>query len=411
LPRGEAKEAGLSPQKLAAIDALLKTAVEQKKIAGGAALVARQGKVVHLSVAGTQDVEAGVPVTDQTIFRVASMTKPITSVAAMMLVEEGKLSLDDPVAKYIPEFKSMRMLVKDAKPDQPLTQITTAATKPITVRHLLTHTSGITYGFIDKPVLGKLYRDGGVGDGLHEMPGTMADNVKKIAGLPLLFEPGSAWEYGLNTDVLGRVVEVASGMTLDDFFRERILKPLAMNDTHFVLPAEKRSRLMAVHAPDEKKQVRKVGEGIQQVGTVRYSATYSVADDSRYFSGGAGLVSTIGDYARFCQMMLNAGQLDGKRLLQAETVAQMTKNQVGDVSLAIPVHGIRFGLGFGVAGATSQEDPASLGSYSGGGFFHTYFLVDPQKQLVMIFMTQIYPFDHLTLHPEFKRAVYAAVER
>jgi CubicO group peptidase (beta-lactamase class C family) len=154
-----------------------------------------------------------------------------------------------------------------------------------------------------------------------------------------------------------------------------------------------------------------VGTGTQQLGTVRYSATFSVDDKSRYYSGGAGLVSTIGDYARFCQMMLNGGQLDGKRVLKPETVAEMTRNQVGDLPLAIPVHGIQFGLGFGVQGTTSQEDPATVGSYSWGGFFHTYFLVDPEKQLVMIFMTQVYPFDHLTLHPDFKRAVYAAVER
>jgi len=414
LPRGDAKAAGFDSAKLAAIDALLKRAVDERQIAGGAALVARRGTVVHLATAGMQDAEAGVPISEATVYRIASMTKPITSVAAMMLVEEGRLRLDDPIAKHIPEFAAVRVLASGARPELPLDSITPAPGAAPTVRQLLNHTSGITYGFWDRPILGKLYREAGISDGLLETPGTTADTARKLAGLPLMFQPGTAWEYGLNTDVLGRVVEVASGQTLDEFFRRRIFEPLGMRDTHFVLPADKRSRLAALYAPDESKKVRRVGNEPQTVksaiGTVRYSATYPLADKSQYHSGGAGLVSTIGDYARFLQMLAGGGELDGRRLLKAETVAQMTRNQIGELAPSFTHHGDKFGYGFGVATAASQPaEIASPGSYSWGGIFYTYFLVDPDKELIAICMTQIFPFDHLTLHGEFKLAVYRAL--
>jgi CubicO group peptidase (beta-lactamase class C family) len=343
------------------------------------------------------------------------MTKPITSVAAMMLVEEGKLRLDDPISKFIPEFAAMSVLAKDATPNQPLVSITAAATTPPTVRHLLTHTAGITYSFWNHPILAPLYRDAGISDGLNETPFSLAENVRRLAALPLKFQPGSAWEYGLNTDVLGRVVEVASGQTLEEFFDSSIFRPLEMRDTHFVLPAKKRGRLAALYAPDESKNIRRVGDGPQTsnsaIGTVHYSATYPVADQSRHYSGGAGLVSTIGDYARFLQMLQSGGQLDGRRFLKAETIGNMTRNQIGELSPAFTNHGDKFGYGFGVVTAASKPaEVASVGSYSWGGIFYTYFLVDPEKELIAIFMTQVFPWDHLTLHDHFKRAVYAALE-
>jgi CubicO group peptidase (beta-lactamase class C family) len=410
LPRGDAKAAGFDSEKLAAIDGLLKRAASERQIAGGAALVARRGKIVHLATAGMQDAEAGVPISEATIYRIASMTKPLTSAAAMMLVEEGKLALSDPVAKFIPEFKQVRVLVKDALADQPLERITTAVTTPLTVRHLLNHTSGITYGLWDRPILGKLYREVGVSDGLIETPGAMADNARRLASVPLLFQPGAAWEYGLNTDLLGRVVEVASGQSLDEFFQTRIFQPLGMRDTHFVLPPEKRSRLAALYTPDESKKIRRVGAEPQQIGALRYSATYPLADKSQYHSGGAGLVSTIGDYARFLQMLQSGGEQGGRRLLKTETIADMTRNQIGDFSPSIEAHGDKFGYGFGiVTAARTDKEVASAGSYSWGGIFHTYFLADPEKELIAICMTQIFPFDHLTLHADFKRATYAAL--
>jgi CubicO group peptidase (beta-lactamase class C family) len=405
LPRGDAKAAGFDTEKLLAIDGLIRRAVEQRQIAGGAALVARGGNIVHVATVGMQDAEAGAPISEGTIYRIASMTKPITSVAAMMLVDEGKLALDDPVSKFVPEFNQVRV-VKDGKPESPAARIT--------LRQLLTHTSGITYGFWDRPIFGKLYRDAGVADGLMETPGTMADNARRLASVPLMFQPGTAWEYGLNTDLLGRVVEVASGQTLEKFFQARIFEPLGMRDTYFVLPAEKRARLAALYAPDESKRIRRVGQGVQDVnsaiGTVRYTVTYPVADKNEYQSGGAGLVSTIGDYARFSQMLLNRGELYGKKLLKPETVTQMTSNQIGDLSPSIANHGDKFGFGFGVVTAAKKaDDVASVGSFGWGGIFHTYFLVDPQRELIAIFATQIFPFDHLTLHGDFKKAVYAAM--
>jgi CubicO group peptidase (beta-lactamase class C family) len=414
LPRGDARAAGFVPESLAAIDRLLQTAVEKKEIAGGSALVVRRGQVVHRAEVGMQDAEAGVPVEANTIYRIASMTKPITSVAAMMLVEEGKLGLDVPLAKYIPEFESVRVLVPDAKPDQPLAGITTAATTSPTIRHLLTHTSGLTYSFWNRPILAQLYRDAGVSAGLAETSGTMANNVRKLAALPLLFQPGSGWEYGLNTDVLGRAVEVVSGQSLDQFFRERIFQPLEMNDTHFTLPSEKRRRLAALYAPDEAKKIHRVGDGPQisnsAIGTVHYSATYPLDDGNQFYSGGAGLVSTIDDYARFLQMLASGGRAGNRRILKPETIAEMTRNQIGELSPAFTNHGDKFGFGFGiVTDASKPAEVASVGSYSWGGIFYTYFLVDPEKELIAICMTQVFPWEHLTLHGDFKRAVYAAL--
>ena len=271
---------------------------------------------------GPRDAEAGLPVDEATIYRIASMTKPVTSVAVMMLLEEGKLGLDDPVSRYLPEFRAPTVLC--AGPRRRRGAATVPARREITIRDLLTHTSGLSYRFLDRPGLGRLYAASGVSDGLSETPGTVADNVGRLARLPLLHQPGTAWEYGLSTDVLGRVVEVASGRTLDEFFRERIFGPLRMEDTSFVVPEAKRHRLAALYTPGPDKAIRRVGPGPVEAGALVYSATYPTRDGSTYFSGGAGLCSTIGDYARFLQMLLNRGELDGVRLLKPETVELMT---------------------------------------------------------------------------------------
>lgn len=414
LPTTSAQQAGFDAKKLAAVDRLLERAVGDGKIAGGAALVARRGAVVHLAMAGMQDAEARVPIRAETIYRIASMTKPVTSVAAMMLVEEGKIRLDDAVGKFIPSFQKQRVLAKGAQAGRPLEQITAAARRPVTIHQLLTHTSGLSYGFWDRPVLGGLYREAGVSDGLAETAGASLANAERLAGVPLMFEPGSDWEYGLNTDVLGCVVEQASGKSLGAFFEERIFAPLGMRDTHFLLPSAQRPRLAALYEPDAAQRVRRTGPGVQVKAATRYSATYPMADDQRYESGGAGLVSTIGDYCRFLQCLLNGGELNGRRILKVETVAQMTRNQIGDYAPSITHHGDKFGYGFGVVtGAakdknSAQDEVARPGAFSWGGIFYTYFLVDPQEQLISIWMSQVYPFDHLTLHEEFKQAVYAA---
>jgi CubicO group peptidase (beta-lactamase class C family) len=399
----EFKKQGGAAGKLERIEALLKEAVLRQQIAGGVAYVWAGRKWAEVAV-GRRDVEANLQMLPNTLFRIASMTKPITSVAAMMLVEEGKLQLDDPVSKYIPEFADTRVLAKDGAAPMP-------AERAVTIHDLLTHTSGISCRFLAPPELMKLYVKAGVVDGLSEAAGTTGDNAKRLGGVPLLHQPGAAWSYGLSTDVLGRVIEVASGQTLDAFFRERIFGPLKMVDTFFVVPAEKRSRLAGLYTPVAGKSVRRVGKGPVRLGALEYSATYPVAEHT-YYSGGSGLTSTAHDYARFLRMLLNGGELDGARLLKAETVAMMTANKIGSHKVPFTGHGDGFGYGFGVTTDRGvPDDPAAAGSYSWGGIFYTYFWVDPRHKLIGIMMTQLFPNDHLRLREEFKRLAYDEVQQ
>ncbi len=404
-PPEQVRAAGLDPAKLDRIGALLRETVAARRIAGGSALVARRGQVVGLYLAGRRDIEADRPMTADTIVRIASMSKPITSTAVMILVDEGKIALDDPLAKYVPEFQSPRVLVNPSGDDPTATR---PAGREITIHHLLTHTSGLSYRFFNKPVLGDLYTTWAISDGLSETPGTIGDNARRLAAQPLLFDPGTAWEYSLSTDVLGRVVEVASGKTLDEFFQERLFKPLKMTDTHFVLPTAKRDRLAAVYHPGNGGAVeRTVGHPVQD-GPLVYSATYPTWDEGHYYSGGAGLVSTLGDYARFLQMLLNRGELDGVRILKSETVDLMTANQIGDLPMPGFGHGDRFGYGFGVV-SDRGDLPEAVGTYSWGGFFYTYFWVDPRNDLIGVLFTQTYPSGDLKLREEFKRLTYEAL--
>jgi CubicO group peptidase (beta-lactamase class C family) len=309
----------------------------------------------------------------------------------------------------VPEFKDMKVLVPaaDGKSFE-----TVAAKREITIHDLLTHSSGITYGLLNKPFISKMYADAGINDGLTESTGTIGDNVKKLARQPLACQPGAAWEYGLNTDVLGHVVEVVSGKTLDEFFRERIFKPLKMNDTHFVLPKEKRGRLTALYQPGPDKTLTRIGDKAVTQGAATFSATYPTNDASTYHSGGAGLVSTLGDYFRFSQMMLNKGALDEARVLKAETVALMTQNQLGDIRIMFPGNDL-MGYGFGILSAKAKDDTKDLagaGNYSWGGAFGTYFWVDPKSDLVGVFMVQAFPPD-FDLATEFKKRTYEALTK
>jgi len=408
LPRGDAKAAGFSKEGLDRIPAFLKEAVAKKQIAGASALIARHGKVVHVSTAGMQDLEGKVPITEATIFRIASMSKPITSVAVMILVDEGKLKVTDPLSKFVPEFKNMKVAVQSK---DGTTFETVAAKREITIHDLLTHSSGITYGLLNKPIVSKIYADAKINDGLMESSGTIGDNVKQLAKLPLCCQPGAAWEYGLNTDVLGYVVEVASGKTLDEFLRERLFKLLKMNDTHFMLPKDKRSRLSGLYTVGPDKNLARFGETLFALGAMRVSATYPTKDDGKYYSGGAGLVSTLGDYFRFSQMLLNKGELGGTRILKAETVAEMTKNQLGELRISFPGHDL-MGYGFGVLSEKGKEvgkELAAAGAYSWGGAFGTNFWIDPKNDLVGVFMIQSFPPD-FTLATEFKKLTYEAMK-
>jgi CubicO group peptidase (beta-lactamase class C family) len=404
---------GLDPEKLRAIHALLDGLVAQKKIAGGVALVARRGEVAYLDAVGSQDVEAGKPMTPGTIFRICSMTKPITSVAVMMLEEDGFLALGDPVSRFLPELKSMKVAVaeKDAASGQ-TTWKTVPAQREITIRDLLTHTSGLTYGFWGREHLGDLYQQAKVSDGLVETPGTMADNVRRLATVPLKSQPGAAWEYSLSTDVLGLVVEVVSGLTLDEFFQRRIFGPLGMRDTFFRIPRDKLSRLAAVYEPGANEAIERIPEGSATRGAAIYSTTYPYRGEGKYFSGGAGLVSTARDYSRFLLMLARGGELDGVRLLRRDTVTRMTSNQCAGLDLWIKAHGDGFGFGFGVVtDAAKDAGLGSPGTFSWGGFYNTYFFVDPREQLVGIVLTQLYPWDHLKLWDDFRKLAYASLQK
>jgi CubicO group peptidase (beta-lactamase class C family) len=399
LPRAKPESVGLSAEKIARIDELFETAVKNKQIAGSVVLIARKGQVAHLKAAGFADVEAKKPMATDTIFRLASMTKPVTSVAAMMLVDEGKLRLDDPVSKYIPEFKGQKVLIpgKDGAADKLVD-----AEREVTVKDLLTHTSGLVYVFPGVPSpLAKRYAEAKINFGFRPTTERIGDNVKRLAALPLAHQPGAAFTYGLNTDVLGRVIEVASGQDLDEFFRERIFGPLRMTDTSFLPPPEKADRVAALYKLGEDGKVVRQEKG----------AAWSYDGSKNYFSGGAGLFGTASDYARLLLMLQGGGRLGGSRLLKPETVKLMTTNQIGELTVGplAPTDG--FGLGFGVLTERNKgKSPLSVGSYSWGGAFYTTFWVDPQKELAVVMLTQIaLPWGDLKLMEELPKRTYEAL--
>lgn len=378
LPRVKPEEVGVSSEKVEELSTFMQNLVEDGKIAGGVTMMARHGKVVHLKAVGAADRKEKKPMQPDAIFRIASMTKPITSVAVMMLYEQGKLALDDPVSKYVPEFGSPQVLVSlDPLKTEP-------ARQEITIRHLLTHTSGLGYSWTEK--VGALYVQHDIEMGLHHTGIALEENIRKLAELPLLFHPGERWEYGMSTDVLGRVVEVASGMRLDRFIEERICTPLGMNDTSFHVPAEKRLRLVAAYVPVDtcirKIKEREVLRHELNGGAIAISSDYPTSRSHKYLSGGAGLCSTAFDYLRFCQMLLNGGELNGVRLLREDTVKMMTTNQVGDAPEP-------FGFGFGVT-PDSEDVPRQLrASYAWAGFWSTSFRISPRGDWILVTMSQL----------------------
>ena len=358
--------------------------IDRHEVGGIVTLVAREGKTVDLWAGGHADIEKNVPMKTDGIFRIASMSKPITSVASMMLYEENKLFLTDPVSKFIPAFKSS-MVLEDGKP--------VPARRPITIRDLLTHRSGITYGFINGGAVGNGYRKDGVTDGLTSTTMTLEENINKLAAEPLVSQPGAAFNYSLSTDTLGRVVEVASGQPFDVFLRERIFKPLKMNDTGFVVPEAKWSRFVTAYSPDGKGGIRPMNDP-ESFGNANFSPWAYYKEGRTYFSGGAGLTSTAADYARFANMLLNGGALDGVRLLSPKTIELMTANHSAEVPHPLPIAGPgkEFGLGFQVV--TDLAATQSLGSDGMYGWMSIYgniFWVDPKEKLVSILMVQRYP--------------------
>lgn len=378
---------GLSAERLARIGAAVQRSIDEKRIAGAVTLVARRGHIAWLKAQGMMDREAGKPMEADALFRICSMSKPITSLAAMMLYEDGRFLLDDPVSRYIPEFKNPKVLVKPAsgKP------YTIPASREITIRNLMTHTSGLTYHWNGD--VGQMYKDANVAHGLLQYDGTIGDSVKRLAGMPLLFNPGERFEYSLGVDALGYLVEVLSGKPLDEFFRTRIFEPLGMKDTYFYPPEDKVQRLAAAYTWYPEKGLNRFPDAPISEGAFTYSADYPYRGPKKLFAGGAGLCSTAMDYARFCQMMLDGGKAGGARLISRKTVELMTSDRLGKIG---PDQG--FGLGFGVDGVKAPlEELGSAGEYNWGGFFYTAFVVDPKEQMITIFMAQLHPTGALTL--------------
>lgn len=376
LPEASPDTVGISSQRLQRLDATFQKIIDDKELPGVTVVIARKGKLVYQKSFGFQDRDSATPMNNDSIFRIYSMTKPIVSVAAMMLVEEGKLHLAEPISKYIPEFKDMKVGIDTVDANGNTSFTTVPAKRQITVQDLLRHTSGLTYGapLNDKTTVQKMYKEAGIG----LTAASLTEFIKTLAKLPLAYEPGTTYEYSHSTDVLGRVVEVASGKSLDEFLRDRILVPLKMNDTAFNLPGDKLNRL-AQPQPN--------------LETGAKSELLDFTKPTGFFAGGHGLVSTTGDYLRFCQMLLNGGELEGARILGPRTVAYMASNHVGpNIGVGTvwnPGSGYGFGLGFGVRKEPGlAEWPGSAGDYFWGGYAGTYFWIDPKEQLTVTYMSQ-----------------------
>ena len=398
LPAATPASLGVSAERLNRLSATLQQYVDEKRSAGVVTIVLRQGKVVHFEAFGKRDIEAGAPMQKDTIFRIASMSKAITSVATMILFEEGKLLLNDPVSKFIPSFAKTTVMVPPPAGAVAGTPVSVVqAKRPITIRDLLTHTAGIGYGAGPAE---PLYKAANVHMWYFaDKSEPLATTIDRLAALPFDAQPGDKYVYGFNTDILGVVVEKASGMSLDEFFRTRIFQPLKMVDTHFYLPVDKRNRLAAVYSMVDGKLVRAPDAGMGQGAYV---------DGPRQsFSGGAGLLSTASDYARFLQMLVNGGELDNVRVLSPKTVELMTANHTGTL---FNEGRDGFGLGFGVIEHLGRSGvPGSVGLFEWGGAYHTDFWGDPKEQVVAVLMEQLLPSGGSDLHGKFRALVYQAI--
>lgn len=392
LPTTTPEEVGLSSERLARITKAMEDDVAAGRIPGALAMVIRHGKVAYLETRGMADREARKPVRDDTIFRIYSMSKPITSVALMTLYEEGRFQVTDPVSKYIPELGGLRVLVEDpGKGGHRLVE----TNRDMTIQDLLRHTSGLTYGF-GKSAVDKMYRDAGVLTSSRDL----AEMTGKLGIIPLQHQPGSTWEYSVSVDVIGRLIEVLSGMSFDEFLQQRIFAPLKMTGTAFYVPGNKMSRFAQLYRPDD--------NGGLKPADPKTSRRYM--KKGTFFSGGGGLVSTAIDYARFCQMMLNGGELDGVRLLSRKTVELMTVDHLGGISQRVNDTGYGFGLGFAVVVDLSRTGLAtSVGEYRWGGAAGTTFWIDPAEELIGIYMVQIRPHSGLRYGDTFKILTYQAI--
>jgi CubicO group peptidase (beta-lactamase class C family) len=392
--------AGMSSDRLKRIDNMMQQYVEKNTLPGLVAIIVRNGQIVYHKAFGMADVGANRPMKTDDIFRIASMSKAITSTAVMMLYEEGKFGLDDPVSKYIPEFKNQQVIKTFTWKDT--TYTTEPAKSEITIRHLLSHTSGINYGVISGEERFKaINAKAGITDLFTTEPVKLSDNIKKLATLPLQHHPGEKYTYGLNTDVLGYLVEIWSGKPFDVFLRERLFEPLGMNDTYFYLPEAKTSRLVPVQKPDAAQKWAKYP-------VTFYDPEYPAKGAKTFFSGGAGLSSTAKDYAIFLQMLLNNGTFNGKRFLSRPTVELLTvSNQTGDLFGRGDAH---FSLAFSVVTPKGHDrSVGSAGKFSWGGYFNTNYFADPKEKIVAVLMKQTQGASGDNSEAMFTQMIYQAI--
>ncbi|MEO0981889.1 MAG: serine hydrolase domain-containing protein [Pseudomonadota bacterium] len=406
MPLTNPSAVGLSKARLDRIPDFFQSYLDRKKMPCMATLVSRGGEVAHAEYRGVMDWDDPRPVGPDTIYRIYSMTKPITSVAAMMLFEEGALRLEHEVSRYIPAFKDAKVF-DGGTADNPKLR---APDREIQIRDLFTHTSGVTYGFLFQHESDAIYRREKIGQP-HETLEQMCD---RIAGLPLAFSPGEKWNYGHSIDVLGRIVEVVSGQSLDDFFRDRIFGPLGMIDTDFFVPEDKLDRLMACYRRDPQSGEISLADGAG-------AASKLYTERPTLLNAGGGLASTMGDYYRFCLMLLRGGELDGVRILSPKTLEFMIQNHLpggktikdmGDKTFSeARMEGNGFGLGWStITDVVDSMQPGSVGTYSWGGLASTFFWIDPEEELIAIQMTQLMPSGAYPIRPQFQQLVYAAIE-
>lgn len=383
---------GFSSERLARIDTVINQYIQEGKVPNIVTFVARHGKIVHRKAYGYSDIDTKTPVALNSIYRNASQTKALTSVGLVKLYEKGLFLLDDPISKYIPAFKNPQVLLSINDKDSSFTS--RPAKSEITIRHLLSHTSGIPYG-------NKVYEKAGI-PGVNSLkPITIGEVVLKIAKLPIVHNPGEKFTYGLNTDVLGYLIEVLSGMPLDKYFQKELFEPLGMVDSYFYLPKEKQNRLVTLYSQDS-------------IHTALYRSThianqtYPYSGAKTYFSGGAGVVGTIDDYARFCSMLLNKGKYNNKQFISAKTIELMTRNQIGENE--VWESGDKFGLGFQLFTEKGlSHHPGNVGAFKWGGMYCTDYIIDPKEDLILLIYTNAWPFANAEINTKFRALIYQAL--
>ena len=393
--------AGFSSERLKRMDIAMKDWVDKGYMNGGAALIIRDGKIAYHKAIGYNDLDTKEALPKDGIFRIASQTKAITSVAIMILFDEGKLLLTDPVSQFIPTFKKQQVLVKFNAADTSYT--TVPANREVTIKDLLTHTSGLGYAQIGSKEANAIYAKHDITAGLGVKNKTLLEAMTKLGELPLMHQPGEKFTYGLNNDVLGCIVEIVSGMSLDEFFKTRIFEPLGMKDTYFNIPASKAKRLVNLYTEKSPGVLVKADAGMLNSAA---ASNYPLVPHT-YYSGGAGLSSTLYDYGIFLQMLLNNGEYNGKRILGKNTVRMMITNQIDDVNYA---NGNKFGLGFQlVTEKSSGQTPAQVGTFNWGGAFATSYWVDPKEKVVMLFYRQLQARSRNDVVEKFRALTYQAI--